>query len=439
MKRTITLDFGFKSLKEHPDFGLAVFLLRMLRQQGFESYLAGGAVRDGLLGRSPKDLDIATEAKPDEIARLCQHEGLKTLAVGLSFGVVVVVRGTQQMDVSSFREDGPTLDGRRPREIKFSNRQGDAQRRDFTINSMYYDPAQDQLVDDLGGIKDLEGKLIRFVGPPASRIEEDHLRILRAYRFASELGFEIDRESQEALRSRKQLLHKVSRERVREEWVRLVAGRDFPRIFLKLYEDQVLADLEPGGEERWLNSVCLSQEIFGRPETLFLHWRGIQSQIQNQKELGVFLVHSLLLWNLSVERDFEVSRSRVIASLRTYKLPRRTLAELEEAFWALKANGEYWDNHRGELYRRGQSLGFRWALEWKDLFLERAPEASKTLEFWMQTQGGQWPEPILRGEDIPANLLPQERKNFLTQAYELQLQQGIESKQGLLEALVGAS
>src|SRR5580693_1116121 len=166
----------------------ALAIIERLRVAGFTAYLAGGCVRDQILGVTPKDYDIATDALPETVQTLFDH----TVAVGARFGVIMVILGDHHFEVATFRADAEYLDGRRPSSVRFGTIEEDVQRRDFTIGGMYYDPESDRVIDIVGGRRDLRAGLIRAIGNPAERFAEDHLRILRAIRFAARLNFVID-------------------------------------------------------------------------------------------------------------------------------------------------------------------------------------------------------------------------------------------------------
>src|SRR6516164_51919 len=166
-----------------------------LREQGHIAYFAGGCVRDMVRGLTPKDYDIATDARPEDVQALFQ----RTYAVGAHFGVIVVLEDDFQFEVATFRADEAYADGRHPVSVRFSSPEEDAKRRDFTINGMFYDPLAEKVIDFVGGKADLEARLVRAIGDPAARFEEDRLRMLRAVRFATVLEFEIDGATWQAL------------------------------------------------------------------------------------------------------------------------------------------------------------------------------------------------------------------------------------------------
>jgi poly(A) polymerase len=188
-----------------------------LRAAGHVAYFAGGCVRDLLRGQIPKDFDVATDARPEVVQKIFA----RTYAVGAHFGVIVVLENGFQFEVATFRSDGVYLDGRRPVEVHFATAEEDAARRDFTINGMFFDPEKDEIIDFVGGRADLEGRLVRAIGGPAQRFAEDRLRMLRAIRFATVLGFEIDAPTWEAIVGNAASINEISSERIREELVRI--------------------------------------------------------------------------------------------------------------------------------------------------------------------------------------------------------------------------
>ncbi len=191
----------------------AFAIINRLREKGFEAYLAGGCVRDLVLGVEPKDYDIATNARPEVVQRLFDN----TIAVGARFGVILVVLGADSFEVATFRADAPYLDGRRPSAVRFGTIEEDASRRDFTIGGMYLDPAAGRVIDLVGGMRDLRAGLIRAIGDVYERFEEDHLRILRAVRFAARLGFAIEPGTWAAIKRAAPTISTIAAERIGEE------------------------------------------------------------------------------------------------------------------------------------------------------------------------------------------------------------------------------
>jgi poly(A) polymerase len=209
----------------------AIGVCRILRENGHEAYLVGGCVRDLLLHRVPSDYDVATDAKPDLVMQLFP----KTFPVGAKFGVILVLTKNFEIEVATFRQESGYSDSRRPDCVEFSDAIHDARRRDFTINGLYLDPENLQILDYVNGISDLQAKLIRAIGNPKHRFNEDALRILRALRFASSLGFDIEQETFEAVCELYTRVREISIERVRDE---LIKGftRHHPDLFLDLLD-----------------------------------------------------------------------------------------------------------------------------------------------------------------------------------------------------------
>lgn len=195
-------------------------IVEKLRLHGHEAFFAGGWVRDLLLRRKPQDIDIVTDARPDEVQRLFPH----SRSIGAQFGVVQVHLYGHIYEVATFRQDSAYIDGRHPSSVTFSGPEQDALRRDFTINGLFYDPIADRLIDYVRGKRDIKNKLIRTIGVPAERFGEDKLRMLRALRFACNLGFKIAPETWEAIRNHAPDILQVSWERIRDELTKLFAG-----------------------------------------------------------------------------------------------------------------------------------------------------------------------------------------------------------------------
>ncbi len=198
----------------------AVSIVRALADAGHQALLAGGCVRDLLLGHAPQDYDVATDAPPERVCTLFRP----TRKVGAQFGVVLVRKKRRWVEVATFRSDGPYLDGRHPVHVTLSDARHDAQRRDFTVNGMFLDPLDRQIIDYVGGMPDLRAGILRAIGTPAERFREDYLRMLRAVRFAARLGFPIEAATRTAIRENAPNLRHVAAERVRDELARMLAA-----------------------------------------------------------------------------------------------------------------------------------------------------------------------------------------------------------------------
>lgn len=195
----------------------SIEIIQKLTVAGHIAYWAGGCVRDLLLGKVPNDFDVATSATPQQVRELFGKR--RTLAVGESFGVIIVLgpKSAGPIEVATFRTEGEYRDGRRPESVDFCSPEEDSKRRDFTINGMFYDPIADEVHDFVGGQRDLEEKLVRAIGIPHDRMEEDKLRLLRAVRFTALLGFELEAATADAVKAMASQLVVVSVERIAQE------------------------------------------------------------------------------------------------------------------------------------------------------------------------------------------------------------------------------
>ena len=220
------------------------YILRKLNAAGHEAFAVGGCVRDALLGREPNDWDITTSARPQEVKAVFR----RTIDTGIRHGTVTVLLREGQFEVTTYRIDGAYKDSRHPSEVTFTrNLSEDLRRRDFTINAMAYHP-QSGLADPYGGLADLEAGVIRAVGVPAERFDEDALRIMRAVRFSAQLGFAIDPETYLALKDFAPRLSLISRERIRDELLKLITS-PYPETFEVLYDTGITRVIFPEFDE----------------------------------------------------------------------------------------------------------------------------------------------------------------------------------------------
>ncbi len=220
---------------------IATDVVRRLRAAGHEAYLAGGCVRDRLLGREPLDYDVATSAPPDAVQGLFR----RTVPVGVQFGVVLVLEGNVRVEVATFRSDDAYVDGRRPSAVHFGSAREDAARRDFTLNALFEDPLTGELHDFVGGVADLRAGLIRAIGDPRARIAEDRLRMLRAVRFAARFGFQLHPDTRAAIVAAAGTLPDIAAERIGDELVKILTEGGARRGFALLDETGLLAAVLP--------------------------------------------------------------------------------------------------------------------------------------------------------------------------------------------------
>jgi putative nucleotidyltransferase with HDIG domain len=222
---------------------LAIHIIRSLQSCGYLAYLVGGCVRDRLLGLSPKDFDVVTDARPEQIARIFPNSS----QIGAHFGVILVKSDAgAAVEVATFRTEGDYSDGRRPDAVQFEkDPAADARRRDFTVNALMQDPLSGKVYDFVDGRRDLQDRVIRAIGDPHRRFEEDYLRMLRAVRFAARLRFSIEPSTLAAIRKNAGNVSKISAERIREELTRMLTEGGASEAFSLLDQSELLAYLLP--------------------------------------------------------------------------------------------------------------------------------------------------------------------------------------------------
>ncbi len=277
---------------------LAISIVGRLREAGHVSYLTGGCVRDLLLGRVPKDIDVATSAGPVELLRLFPGAG----QVGAQFGVVLVREAGVQVEVATFRSDLEYIDGRHPEGVRFEkDPREDAVRRDFTINAFMLDPLSNEVLDFAGGRADLDAKLIRAIGDPEHRFREDHLRLLRAVRFAARLGFEIEPETFAAIQRLAPLIQSVSPERVRDEIARILTEGGARRGFELLNSTGLLPEVLP--EVEALKGVAQPPEFHPEGDV----WTHTLIMVDGLTEPSLTLALGVLLHDIGKPATFRIA------------------------------------------------------------------------------------------------------------------------------------
>lgn len=241
----------------------ALYAIRKLRAAGHTALLAGGCVRDRLLNLTPKDYDIATDATPARVKEIFP----RARHIGAKFGVMLIRRSGFELEVTTFRSDGPYSDGRHPDAVTFGTDVQDAHRRDFTINGLFLDPIEDRVIDYVAGRKDLDAGVIRTIGDPERRFAEDHLRMLRAVRFGARLGFAIAPETTQAIRGNAAKLESISPERIWLELEQILTARTRARGWSLLVE----TGLHPHLARRWMPTDQETSRISARLTALPEH------------------------------------------------------------------------------------------------------------------------------------------------------------------------
>lgn len=398
----------------HPGRLAAVRIVRMLRDEGFEALLAGGCVRDEVMGLTPKDYDVATNATPAQVQELFRN----TRAVGEHFGVVIVRLDTATVEVATFRTEGSYSDRRRPDRVEFTDAPSDAQRRDFTINGLFRDPVREEVVDYVGGLSDIRAGVVRAIGDPEARLAEDHLRALRAIRFAARFGFSIDRPTAEAIRRHARDLLGVSRERIGEEIRRMLT--------------------HPRRAEacRWLEALALDGPVLG--DSSRGEGGGLRVTERLEEAAGADFVAfgtALAAWALDRKADSrrvarQWRKALVLSNVETDLMDRVVdSTEVMTTRWtAMSVSAK--KRMAGETYF-GQALILLRAAD-----AELAGVVESDIEVLKKVGGGINPKPFITGDDLTGTGLPQGPvfKELLDHLYDEQLEGRLMSRQQGMEA-----
>ena len=329
-------------------------VLNMLYDKGFEAYLVGGCVRDALMGKAPHDFDLTTNATPDEMLS-CFSE-MKIIETGLKHGTVTVVSYGENVEITTYRIDGKYVDNRHPEEVLFTrNIHEDLSRRDFTVNAIAFSP-KDGIVDIFDGQEDIKNKIIRCVGSPDNRFAEDGLRIIRALRFASVLGFSIDEKTSESIHNNKELLKNISAERIFAELKKLICGicakeiiSDYFDVFSFVFPK--LSDYEPTCRKNTQLLSEFSNDIYLR-FTAFLFGMNVEDIKQTIRILkpdnkfcsNVTILSEYLLKDIKSD---EISVRYIMNKLDDENIIR--LAELKKVFYPDFPYDEFIKQYKNQL------------------------------------------------------------------------------------------
>lgn len=310
----------------------AVDVVRRLKHSGFIALWAGGCVRDHLLDKTPKDYDVATNATPKQVRKIFSK--LKTLDVGANFGVIIVVgpRGAGEVEVATFRSDGPYSDGRRPESVTFSTPEEDAQRRDFTINGMFLDPLDHKVLDFVGGERDLSQGYIRAIGDPHDRMREDKLRMLRAVRFTAHLEFGLARATKAAITEMAPEIHAVSAERIAAELRRMLTDKHRHIAIALADEVGLLREILP--------EVAGPRPTIEVHETVAFRPNAAGRKLQAGVSLGSSLATQLTALRLLQDPSFELAFAILLLGVSNVEVICRRLKlsndELEKTAWLVR-------------------------------------------------------------------------------------------------------
>jgi len=434
--------FSMPAADQKRDF--AVQIVRQLQAAGFTALWAGGCVRDFLLERSPSDYDVATNARPDEVRKLFGRR--KTLSVGASFGVIIVLapRVEDQVEVATFRTEGPYGDGRRPDSVEFCSPEEDARRRDFTINGMFYDPIHQEVLDFVGGREDLQRRVVRAIGDPHHRIAEDKLRMLRAVRIASMLDFELDATTAAAIGEMAAEIELVSAERIAQEFSRMLTGSRRVSAMKSLQRLRLLREILP----ELIPALDEIEAIESADETG--HWAKTLRMLEELTDPSLELAYAALLHEIkpvaSVEEE-TCPRTRAERNAHTVwgicRRLRLSNQQTERICWLVKHRNHLLDAPKLPLHTFKRLLAEPHAEELIALNRAEAVAGSDDLaavdfseRFLAETPSEVLnPPQLITGEDlIKLGLKPGKQfKDILEAVRDLQLDGQIDSKQEALQ------
>lgn len=386
-----------KNLSTHPQWEAVQKIYHRLNAEGYKAFLAGGCVRDALLGVPARDLDIATDAEPAVVESLFS----KTVGVGKIFGVIRVLDYGSDIEVATFRTDGKYLDGRRPEGVHFSSPKEDAQRRDFTVNALFYDFASQQVIDYVDGQKDLQLKILKTVGRPEDRFKEDHLRILRAVRFVAQLDFSLEAETSKAVRGMASAVTTVSAERISEELVKLLSSQHVKKGLEALQEHELMRVLFP----------------FRQGD---VSWQAPKGALNSYELLTLF---------------FEpCPRSELSERLKSLKLSVKAMRFIENSLKVLKDPAEFFAMTQGRQLEKLSVEGVPFALRClrdrqRESFYEQAEFLLKTFKQWNSELPARW----VNGEDLRSAVQGPLLGEALQDVYERQLEGRFQNPQDALK------
>lgn len=386
-----------KILSTHPQWEAVQKIYHRLNAEGYKAFLAGGCVRDALLGVPARDLDIATDAEPAVVESLFS----KTVGVGKIFGVIRVLDYGSDIEVATFRTDGKYLDGRRPDGVHFSSPKEDAQRRDFTVNALFYDFASQQVIDYVDGQKDLQLKILKTVGRPEDRFKEDHLRILRAVRFVAQLDFSLEVETSKAVRGMASAVTTVSSERISEELVKLLSSQHVKKGLEALQEHELMRVLFP----------------FRQGD---VSWQAPKGALSSYELLTLF---------------FEpCPRSELSERLKSLKLSVKAMRFIENSLKVLKDPTEFFAMTQGRQLEKLSVEGVSFALRClrdrqRESFYKQAEFLLKTFKQWNSELPARW----VNGEDLRSAVQGPLLGEALQDVYERQLEGRFQNPQDALK------
>lgn len=397
--------------RKDPRFSTVQIICDKLMQSGYQALLAGGCVRDGILDILPNDYDVATNAVPDQVEAIFAGFA-KTVAVGKSFGVIVVVLNDLEIEIATFRKDGGYQDGRRPDSVEFSSAAEDAKRRDFTINALFYDLKKNEVVDYVNGVYDIGQKKISAVGDPAKRFSEDHLRILRAVRFVSQLGFSLDANTKAAIEQMSSLVSTVSGERVHQELIKLLAGKDVFKALSLLYDSGILKTILGAAAISWKDPkkyFSMQEQEADKLWSLWWLWvQDLQGKLLSREEMDQYF------------SQFRLSRQQMSFAKKVLDI-----SADKEALKKLSLGSVL-----VQMQDSAMAFGLEFFQKHENIFVSA---------FWQQIEEKRkdlivtYPANYLQAADLPAEIKGPQIGEALKKAYEAQLEGLVTDKKTALE------
>ncbi len=424
----------------------ATAVVQHLQHAGHTTYWAGGCVRDRLLGLAALDYDIATDALPDQVLK---HFPGAT-AVGKSFGVVIVPWDTWTFEVATFRQDHDYRDGRHPSRITFVTPEEDASRRDFTINAMFYDPINERLHDFVGGQDDIAARVVRCVGDANQRFKEDHLRILRAVRFATRFSFSLHADTEDAIRRHAQSVAAISVERIQTELTRTLMEAQHPGQAILIMEalgilNVILPEVSALRKQEQPPEYHPEGDVLIHTTMMLdaMQWRDpTLAYVALFHDLGKPVTATLdgerIRFNCHAERGAEIAET----ILKRYRFPTRFIADVTHC---VRNHMHFIDAkhmRRSTLRRLMGAPTFLTELELQRLDCEASHGLLDIYDFLKAARAQMAAEPVLpppwvNGRDILALGIAKGPAigKWLRKAYDAQLEGGIESREDLLKWL----
>lgn len=401
-----------RTLENHNDWPVVKSVCKKIAENGFEAVLAGGCVRDAIMGRTPNDFDVATDATPDDLLRLFPDSE----SVGKHFGVIIVKIGGVAIEVATYRRDGEYKDGRHPETVQFSSQIEDAKRRDFTVNAIFFDPIKEKLIDHVGGISDIRAGVLATVGSAEQRFSEDYLRILRMVRFSSQLGFQVEQNTLNAALVLASKVSSISKERVRVEWEKMLNSK---------FSSKALQDLEYLNLIQPILGLKVNLTTWGKflvqmaptakacEKTALLFWQNntvleLNDSLKGLKESGQNLKAATGLL-LSLQKIVEL-KNNLGAQLELISHQNIALV-----LWALNLRDEYFGQNQ----------------QWLDRLRNHIPSVLRN------DKSGRLCEPILTGGALKLRgfLQGPEMGHQLKRAYQLQLELGLTNEEEIFAQL----